>query len=396
VQPEQLRTRRQTRAAVLERLLASGGLFRPRLAAECQLTEASISRIVAELREEGLVEEVRRPAPYPGGPTQMVALRKDEWVAGLDLAHGRLTLGASTLAGEIAYLERLDLPALSDGAGVARVMQAGIAALAGWCAGRGIVPRRIGASIPGLREPASAPNPIVALDAAWLSRQLDLAFPGVPHGLANAVAARAAVHLRGPGAAAVETRHLFVHLGHGVGGAWVEPVTAAMPIRPIEIGHVVIDRHGPACRCGHQGCLEASASATAVAALCGLPEAELVAAGDAWPSLVRLTPRRRAALSDVLQGVGLVIGNVLNVMPAARVALSGWPAALPDDMRAAIAEGMDRSLFGGLAAAPVPLRFLPAALGIEPRPALAWAMHELVRDGGLPASRRGTAQPLAG
>lgn len=388
---ERLRTRRQTRAAVLDRLLATGGLFRPQLAADCQLTEASISRIVADLREEGLVEEIRRPAPYHGGPSQMVALRNDQWVAGLDLANERLALGAATLGGELAFLQRLPLPPLSDRAGIADAFETGIRTLADWFARRGVMPLRVAASIPGLRETPDAPNPIVALDGGWLSGRLQAAFPGVPVALANSVAARAAMHLRGPGMPPVETRHLYVHLGHGVGGAWVEPVTAAVPIRPVEFGHIVVDRNGPRCRCGHQGCLEASASATAVAAICGIAEPSLVAAGDEWPGLVRMTPRRVGLLRDALHRVGVVIGNVLNVMPVSLVVLSGWPAALPQQIQSALTEGVDSSLFGGLAAASVPLRVLPASLGIDPRPALAWAMHELVRDGGLsPATQEAT------
>ncbi|PWS38956.1 transcriptional regulator [Falsiroseomonas bella] len=392
---ERLRTRRQTRAAVLERLLATGGLFRPQLAADCHLTEASISRIVAELRDEGLVEEIRRPAPYHGGPSQMVSLRADQWVAGLDLANERLALGIASIAGEVAFHQRLPLPALSDCVAITGAFEAGIAALAAWFRERGAAPLRVAASIPGLREPAGAPNPIVALDSAWLTARLQSAFPGVPVALANSVAARAAMQLRGPGNPPVETRHLYVHLGHGVGGAWVEPVTAALPIRPIEFGHIVVDRNGPRCRCGHLGCLEAIASATAAAAICGIAEPALIAAGDDWPALVRMTPRRTALLRDALHGVGLVIGNVLNVMPVSLVVLSGWPAALPPDLQAAIGEGMDSSLFGGLAAASVPLRILPASLGTDPRPALAWAMHELVRDGGFAqapqeAARRAT------
>jgi predicted NBD/HSP70 family sugar kinase len=379
---ERLRTRRQTRAAVLDRLLATGGQFRPQLAAECQLTEASISRIVSELRDEGLVEEIRRPAPYHGGPSQLVALRSDQWVAGLDLANERLALGVATIAGEVAFRQRLPLPSLSDQAAISRAFEAGIAALVTWFAQRGAVPLRVAASIPGFREPAGTPNPIVALDSAWLSRRLAEAFPDVPVALANSVAARAAMHLRGPGNPPVETRHLYVHLGHGVGGAWVEPVTAAVPIRPFEFGHIVADRNGPRCRCGHQGCLEASASATAVAKICGIAEPALIAAGDDWPALVRMTPRRAGLLRDVLHRIGLVIGNVLNVMPVSLIVLSGWPAALPAQLQDAIAQGIDRSLFGGLAGTSVPLRVLPASLGNDPQPALAWAMHELIRDGG--------------
>ncbi|WP_237213037.1 ROK family transcriptional regulator [Falsiroseomonas oryziterrae] len=392
---EQLRTRRQTRAAVLDRLLATGGLFRPQLATDCNLTEVSISRILADLREEGLVEEIRRPAPYPGGPTQIVTLAQDQWIAGLTLANRRLSFGTATLGGDIAYLERLPLADLTDRPALAATFAQAIDALCRWCGARGVVPLRIGVSIPGLREPPDAPNPITALDAAAISAMLEAAFPTVPHGLVNAVAARAAAHLFGPGSEPIATRHLFVHLGRGIGGAWVEPVTAAAPIRPIEFGHVVVERHGPACRCGHRGCLETFASAGAIGRIFGVPEAEMIAADNDWLRLVRMTARRRVLMADALHRVGLAIGNVLNIMPVSLVAISGWPSTLPEDQRTALRQGIEDSVFGGTAALQVPLRFLPSTLGSDPRPALAWAMHELVRDGGL-APRREEARRVAG
>ncbi len=393
---DRLLTRKQTRALVLGRLLASGSLFRPRLAADCRLSEASISRIVAELRDESMVEEVRRPAPYPGGPSQMVTLRKDQWVAGLDIANDRLTLGAGTFTGEIGYLERHELPAGASPASLAAVLDRAVGALAAWCAQQGVVPWRVAVSIPGLRGLAGPPNPIIAIDAAWLDAQLARAFPDVPIVFANAITAHAAAQLHGRGDAPIEERHLFVHLGHGVGGAWVEPLAMAGPIRPIEIGHVVLDAAGPRCRCGHHGCLEAVASTSALAALCEVPERQLIAAGDDWPTLTRLTPKRSAALREVLLRVGIAIGNALNVMPVSRVALSGWPTALPAPLRDAVAEGMDMSLFGGLAAAPVALRFLRTAIGTEPRAALAYAMHDLVCEGGLAPRAQQPGQRLAG
>jgi len=391
---EQLRTRRQTRAAVLDRLLATGGLFRPQLAADCDLTEASISRILADLKEEGLVEESRRPAPYPGGPSQIVTLRQDQWVAGFTLGNGRLAFGAATLGQEIAYLERLALPDITDRHAITAGFGQAIAALEAWCAARRVVPLRIGVSIPGLREPPEAENPIAALDAAWLSGRLHDAFPATPHSLVNAVAARAAAHLFGPGSAPVGTRHLFIHLGRGIGGAWVEPVTATAPIRAIEFGHLVVQPDGPACRCGHRGCLEAFASAGAVGRIFGISEAEMIAADGDWPALARMTARRRAQLAEALHRIGLAIGNVLNIMPVSLIALSGWPSALPEDAREAIRHGIAGSLFGG-AASRLPLRFLPSTSGSDPRAALAWATHELVRDGGL-APRRDGARRVAG
>jgi predicted NBD/HSP70 family sugar kinase len=385
---ELLRTRRQTRATILARLLATGGCFRQRLAAECRLTEASISRIVAELREEGVVEELRRPAPHPGGPTQLVALRQDLRVAGIEIAHGRLAVGLGRLAGAVDMAERLDLPAAPEAAGVQAVLERGLAALAGYCAMQRLAPRRIAVAIPGFRGLDGPPNPILPLDPAWLAARLRAAFPEVPVALANATTAHAALHLPGDAAAAGQSRQLFVYLGHGVGGAWAEPGVAAGPIRPVEIGHVVVDRAGPACRCGHRGCLEAIASTAAIARLCGRPESRLIAGFAEGAGIGRLTSAQQAALRQVLLQIGLVIGNALNLLPASLVALCGWPAALPETLRGAVAEGLDASLFGGSLAggpggSPVALRFLLPAFGAAPRAALALAAHSLVRDGAL-------------
>src|SRR5437867_12273721 len=84
---EQPRSRRQTRAAILTHLLQSGGSFRPPLAKAVRLSEASLSRILFDLKAEGLIEEVRRPAPYVGGPTGVVSL------------DGSVALGAVGLTG---------------------------------------------------------------------------------------------------------------------------------------------------------------------------------------------------------------------------------------------------------------------------------------------------------
>ena len=52
---EQPRSRRQTRAAILGHLLQSGGMFRPPLAKAVRLSEASLSRILFDLKAEGLI-----------------------------------------------------------------------------------------------------------------------------------------------------------------------------------------------------------------------------------------------------------------------------------------------------------------------------------------------------
>src|SRR5438876_7372062 len=107
---EQPRSRRQTRAAILGHLLQSGGVFRPPLAKAVRLSEASLSRILFDLKAEGLIEEVRRPAPYAGGPTGLVSLDGAVRLAALELTSRHLSLGVGGLSGELFYTERLQLP----------------------------------------------------------------------------------------------------------------------------------------------------------------------------------------------------------------------------------------------------------------------------------------------
>ncbi|MGH6739110.1 MAG: ROK family transcriptional regulator, partial [Bradyrhizobium sp.] len=88
---EQPRSRRQTRAAILGHLLQAGGTFRPPLARAVRLSEASLSRILFDLKAEGLIEEVRRPAPYVGGPTGLVSLDSSVALAAIELTSQRLS-----------------------------------------------------------------------------------------------------------------------------------------------------------------------------------------------------------------------------------------------------------------------------------------------------------------
>ncbi len=375
------RTRRQTRAAILCRLLGSDGLYRPRLAADCRLTEGSISRILAELRTEGLIDEPRCPTPYPGGPSSVVVLHPDIRVAALEFANDRLGFAVANLAGTTDTVAHLPLPAGAASAMTARAVAEAVDRLSDWCRHRAVTPRQIAVTIPGHRD-TPGPNPILQLDAAALERRLRTAFPGVPVAICNTVTAHAAAHLCTRTTPAA-SRQFFVYLGHGVGAAWVDPPPAEPAIRAVELGHVVLDPAGPACRCGHHGCLEAHASTVALAALLGVPEADLLAAGPDWPALTRVTPRREAAVRKVLLRTGLVIGNALNTQGPARIAVCGWPAALPPPLRDALAEGVRLSLFGGLSD---PITFLHPAPAQEPAAALAYAVHALVSQGGMPAA----------
>ena len=163
---EQPRSRRQTRAAILGHLLQSGGVFRPPLARAVRLSEASLSRILFDLKAEGLIEEVRRPAPYVGGPTGLVSLDSSVRLAAFELTGHRLSVGVGGPSGELHYTERLPLPKSPTVESVGRLFHDALQLLADWTRRRRVQLAQIGVSVPGLGPLGEFANPIVPCDTA--------------------------------------------------------------------------------------------------------------------------------------------------------------------------------------------------------------------------------------
>ncbi|WP_206733510.1 ROK family transcriptional regulator [Bradyrhizobium guangzhouense] len=384
--PEQPRSRRQTRAAILTHLLQSGGSFRPPLAKAVRLSEASLSRILFDLKAEGLIEEVRRPAPYVGGPTGLVSLDRTVALAALELTGEWLSVGVGNLSGELRYIERVPLPRKPTVETVGRVFREALNLLHDWTRRRRIRLAQIGVTVPGLGRLSEFGNPIIPCDIAQLDDMLGEQFAGVPVTFTNSVVAHAAFHRCRTENYPFTDAHLFVFVGQGVAGAWIDDPIEDDALEPVELGHMVFGTGGPRCRCGHHGCVEAYTSLPALAELLRITEAELLQLGSDWVTTLPLTARLRQELRQRLFRLGLAIGNTLNVKPCRGVVVSGWPSLLAEDDRKAVNDGIDSSLLGGRKLAQVSLAFVPPSTGNDPQAALAFAAFCLARSGGMPTA----------
>ena len=344
---EQPRSRRQTRAAILGQLLQSGGMFRPPLAKAVRLSEASLSRILFDLKAEGLIEEIRQPAPYFGGPTALVSLDGSVALGAIELAGERLSVGVGSMSGELHYTERLGLPKTPTVESVGRVFHEALTSLREWTRRRRIRLAQIGVSVPGLGRLSVSGNPIIPCDVARISDMLGEMFAGVPVELTNSVVAHATFHRCRTKDYPFSGTHLFVFVGQGVAGAWMDGSVEGEALQPIELGHMVFGAQGPRCRCGHHGCVEAYTSHPALAELLGVSEARLLQLGNDWVNTIPISPSVRQELQQRLFRLGLAIGNTLNVKPCRGVAVSGWPSLLPEDDRNAVVDGIDACLLGG-------------------------------------------------
>jgi glucokinase len=143
----------------------------------------------------------------------------------------------------------------------------------------GLVPRAAGVAVPGIVDEAAG----VARTAANLPlhdvplRDLVAEHLGLPTALGHDVRAGALAEAR-LGAGRAATSVLFVPIGTGIAAAYtVGGVVLTGAGAAGELGHVVVRPGGARCGCGGRGCLEAVASATAIARRAGVPAPEVVA-----------------------------------------------------------------------------------------------------------------------
>jgi len=140
---------------------------------------------------------------------------------------------------------------------------------------------------------------------------------------------------------------VMIALGTGVGGGVLlgGELLVGTHFGAGEIGHMVMDPHGPVCTCGGRGCLEAYAGSVGL-----LRAAREAAAGDAGPGLRDLVAARGVALTTrdlarlavagdedaagifTLAGrrLGQAVGNLINVLDPDRILIGGGVAQAGD------------------------------------------------------------------
>jgi glucokinase len=164
------------------------------------------------------------------------------------------------------------------------------------------------------------------------------------------------------GAARGSENYLFLTLGTGVGAAVVlhgAPYAGAHGVGG-EFGHMTIQPNGPLCGCGHRGCVEALASAAAVARrYCALAQTqEAVTARDVAERAIAGDMMAAQIWSEAVDALGLGIANYITLLDPERVVIGGGMA----DAGPALFQPLVARLAAEARFQPVP-PVLPAALG---------------------------------
>lgn len=300
------------------------------LASRTGLTKASVSSLVAELLDAGLVAESGSTRDGERGrPGVGLELSTRRGVVGMEINVDYISAGVLDLGGTLRIQRTVESGNRGQSPETVMALLAGLVGdVAAEAAAAGMVILGGGLAVPGLVDSASgtvasAPN----LHWRGVSLQLEGLLPDAPLGTAlhnEANCAALAELWYGHG---LDFRdYLFVSGEVGVGGGLVigSELFAGPYGQAGEVGHMVVEPSGPECSCGGHGCLETFAGQEAIFSQAGIP------AGPASGRLARLGEQLAsgdaAAISAVARAghyLGIAAASTARLMNLSAVVLGG-------------------------------------------------------------------------
>jgi predicted NBD/HSP70 family sugar kinase len=262
-------SRPKTRGLVLDLIRAARTISRVELAAATGLTGATISEVVRELMDDGLVVEAGRGAPTGGKPRTLVQLNPPaRYSVGVQLERNTCVVVVVDLAGrQVARTSFQGVASMPPEQALPLVAKQVNALLATAAADRdkvlgvGLVSygpqdRRAGVLLTPQPTDQWLDYPV----AQRLAESL-----GLPVLLDNDAAA-AAIGEYWMGAVDPRSTYGCIYMATGIGGGVVVAgeVYRGSSSNSVEIGHISIDVNGDECPCGNVGCLENYAGPSAV------------------------------------------------------------------------------------------------------------------------------------
>lgn len=333
--------RRGNRSALLRALYFDAPTSRQALGVATGLSPASVSNVVNELIDAGMVVEAGAVNSDGGRPRTLIEVNRDYGhVVGIDIGetHVRVEMFDLTLGKAIASI---DGP-LDSGHDVDVVVSTTVRCLDELLASTGSTYSSvvgIGISVPGVVEQGDVVlvhGQSFAWDAVPLARLLERAGVASPIFIDNGASNLGrAESWFGAGRG---SRHAIVALvGSGVGasiiteGALYRGATSSAG----EWGHTPVVVGGRKCRCGARGCLEAYIGAEGVLARykeanprrkVGMDSEEVELAALVRRS--RIDPAARAILDETALYMGAGIAGLINLFNPERIIIGGWAGIL--------------------------------------------------------------------
>jgi predicted NBD/HSP70 family sugar kinase len=321
---------------LLELLWRAGELSRADLARESGLSRSTVSAIVADLLDAGIVSE-SHVAPSQGGrPPIVLRIEEDRFcIVGVELGASHITALRIDLRGRVRAEASREHPVEHDPAGSMALLFTLIDQVLVGSQGSALV--GVGLAVPCPIDPRQPDRLSTRILPRWGEVR-----PGTElferYGASVLVdndANLGAVAERWWGAGQAAADFSYVKVATGVGSGHIfggEVYRGAYGIAG-EIGHTAIDPAGPPCRCGRQGCLEAMIGSASMVRrareqLAAGVESALRAASPLTLGAILGAARAGDALAlrivgEAGQYLGIAVANLVNLLNPSLVVLGG-------------------------------------------------------------------------
>lgn len=312
-------------ARLLKLLYEEGDLSRADLARAVGLTKATVSSLIAEMIEQGLVIETRhRTVDRPGRPAVDLNIDYANWtVIAVDLSADHELRGALVdLKGTVYACESMPTGGALGGAALRMAIE--LVDRLRERADRRIL--GIGICAPGIVDANGRVLASHNLDWVGIPLQKEIEqHTGLPTCVANDANAAALAERSLQGR---DTDLMLVKIGYGVGAGIIAngKLILGSHFAAGEIGHVAIGEGvGPLCVCGRRGCLEATLSLPRL-------EARLQSASS--------DDERVDVLSDAGHRLGIALAPLVGSLGVEAVIVTGLPETYTAPMLSAVKDAL--------------------------------------------------------
>src|SRR5438552_6519192 len=326
--------RRRNRQRVMEILRMHGQISQADIARATGLSRTTVSTLVSELKEAGLVADIdtKSAQAHGGRPgVQLVLRNPSHVVVGIDFGHSHVAIAVADLAHNVLAERWYDLDVNREAARALDVAADLFAEVLSEVSAERTSVLGVGMGIPGPvdREHGTAgsatilPGWVGLRIASEMQRRL-----GIPVEIENDANLGALAELTW-GAGRDCSNFAYVKAATGIGAGLVIDgrLLRGASGTAGEIGHTTLDEEGPLCYCGNRGCLETVASGPSIirlvangsdgadgSALTLEHVIELVVDGDV---------RARRAVSDAGREIGVAVAGLCNLINPERAIVGG-------------------------------------------------------------------------
>ncbi|MFJ2299841.1 ROK family transcriptional regulator [Oerskovia paurometabola] len=338
--------REANRTRIVDAVKRYGGLTQVELAEATGLSTATVSTIVKELTQAGVVDT--RPTSRSGRRALKVTLaRQLGLVAGIQFGHRHLKVALGDFGRTIVAEQQMPLPVdhrVDTGLDRAALLVMDLL-------------ERIGASTDelltvGMALPAPVDISTGMISVRGIMRGWDdlhvgqvmskrLARPVVVDNDAN-LAALAEAEL---GAARAYRDSVFVRVSYGTGAGVVVGghVHRGYAGTAGEIGHVQVDPAGPICRCGNRGCLETVVGSGALLDLLRTSHGDMTLR-DVISRAVDGDPGCRRVVADAGDRIGIAVATLASAMNPQVIVVGGELAETGEILAGPLRDAVRRHL----------------------------------------------------